>query len=205
MFIITNIIIIMIKGKTNTLMDKNGMKINKLTNNEYTVSFSIQNNQLILPSIINFDMVKLIFDLNPDIYEQSILKKNTTLENATICSLMKDLYSDLGIPQSYVCMTVEMVKINDVIQFNCLPLLNRTTPLEFSGISDLYLLPVKNLIIDCNILTNNHIEINCRINIDDDIEIEQFIEKMVITVVHKIFIRLKQFIENLSFNNKVLQ
>lgn len=195
----------MIKGKTNTLMDKNGMKINKLTNNEYTVSFSIQNNQLILPSIINFDMVKLIFDLNPDIYEQSILKKNTTLENATICSLMKDLYSDLGIPQSYVCMTVEMVKINDVIQFNCLPLLNRTTPLEFSGISDLYLLPVKNLIIDCNILTNNHIEINCRINIDDDIEIEQFIEKMVITVVHKIFIRLKQFIENLSFNNKVLQ
>ena len=52
MFIITNIIIIMIKGKTNTLMDKNGMKINKLTNNEYTVSFSIQNNQLILPSII---------------------------------------------------------------------------------------------------------------------------------------------------------
>ena len=195
----------MIKGKTNTLMDKNGMKINKLPNNEYTVSFSIQNNQLILPSIINFDMVKLIFDLNPDIYEKSILKKNTTLENATICSLMKDLYSDLGIPQSYVCMSVEMVKLNDVIKFNCLPLLNRTTPLEFSGISDLYLLPVKNLIIDCNILTNNHIEINCRINIDDDIEIEQFIEKMVITVVHKIFIRLKQFIENLSFNNKVLQ
>ena len=114
---------------------------------------------------------------------------------------MKDLYSDLGIPQSYVCMSVEMVKLNDVIKFNCLPLLNRTTPLEFSGISDLYLLPVKNLIIDCNILTNNHIEINCRINIDDDIEIEQFIEKMVITVVHKIFIRLKQFIENLSFNN----
>ena len=195
----------MIKGKTNTLMDKNGMKIVKVTNNEYTVSFSIQNNQFILPSIINFDMVKLIFDLNPDIYEKSILKKNTTLENATICSLMKDLYSDLGIPQSYVCMTVEMVKLNDVIKFNCLPLLNRTTPLEFSGISDLYLLPVKNLIIDCNILTNNHIEINCRINIDDDIEIEQFIEKMVITVVHKIFIRLKQFIENLSFNNKVLQ
>ena len=196
----------MIKGKNNnTLMDKNGMKIVKVTNNEYTVSFSIQNNQFILPSIINFDMVKLIFDLNPDIYEKSILKKNTTLENATICSLMKDLYSDLGIPQSYVCMTVEMVKLNDVIKFNCLPLLNRTTPLEFSGISDLYLLPVKNLIIDCNILTNNHIEINCRINIDDDIEIEQFIEKMVITVVHKIFIRLKQFIENLSFNNKVLQ
>ena len=195
----------MIKGKTNTLMDKNGMKINKLTNNEYTVSFSIKNNQFVLPSIINFDMVKLIFDLNPDIYEKSILKKNTTLENATICSLMKDLYSDLGIPQSYVCMAVEMINLSDIIRFNCLPLSNKTTPLEFSGISDLYLLPVKNLIIDCNILTNNHIEINCRINIDDDIEIEQFIEKMVITVVHKIFIRLKQFIENLSFNNKVLQ
>ena len=195
----------MIKGKTNTLMDKNGMKINKLTNNEYTVSFSIKNNKFVLPSIIIFDMVKLIFDLNPDIYEKSILKKNTTLENATICSLMKDLYSDLGIPQSYVCMAVEMINLSDIIRFNCLPLSNKTTPLEFSSIPDLYLLPFKNLIIDCNILTNHHIEINCRINIDDDIEIEQFIEKMVITIVYKIFIRLKQFIENLSFNNKVLQ
>ena len=195
----------MIKGKTNTLMDKNGMKINKLTNNEYTVSFSMQNNQLILPSIINFDMVKLIFDLNPDIYEKSILKKNTTLENATICSLMKDLYSDLGIPQSYVCMLVEMIKLNNSIRFNCIPLSNKTTPLEFSGIPDLYLLPVKNLIIDCNILTNHCLEINCKINLNDDIEIEQFIEKMVITIVHKVFIRLKQFIENLSFNNNVLK
>jgi len=197
----------MIKGKsnTNTLMDKNGIKIVKLTNNEYAVSFSIQNNQLILSSIINFDLVKLIFDLNPDIYEKSILKKNTTLENATICSLMKDLYSDLGIPQSYVCMLVEMVKSSNTIKFNCLPLSNKTIPLEFSGIPDLYLLPVKNLIIDCNILTNHFIEINCKINIDDDIEIEKFIEKMVITIVHKVFIRLKQFIENLSFNNKVLK
>ena len=59
----------------------------------------------------------------------------------------------------------------------------------------------KNLIIDCNILTNHHIEINCRIAIDDDVEIEQFIEKVVIKVVHKIFIRLKQFIENLTINN----
>ena len=158
-----------------------------------------------MPSIINFDMVKLIFDLNPDIYEKSILKKNTTLENATICSLMKDLYSDLGIPQSYVCMLVEMIKLNNSIRFNCMPLSNKTTPLEFSGIPDLYLLPVKNLIIDCNILTNHCIEINCKINLNDDIEIEQFIEKMVITIVHKVFIRLKQFIENLSFNNNVLK
>jgi hypothetical protein len=193
------------KIKSNTLMDKSGMKIIKLTNNEYNVSFSIQNNQFILPSIINFDMVKLIFDLNPDIYEKSILKKDTTLENATICSLMKDLYSDLGIPQSYVCMSVKMVKSSDVIRFKCLPVSNRTTPLEFSGIPDLYSLPVKFLIIDCNILTNHHVEINCSINIEDDIEIEQFIEKMVITIVHKVFIRLKQFIENLSFNNNGLK
>lgn len=193
------------KGKSNTLMDKNGMKIIKLTNNEYTVSFSIQNSEFLLPSIINFDMVKLLFDLSPDIYEKSILKRNTTLDNVTICCLIKDLYSDLGIPQSYVCMLVEMVKLNDVIRFNCLPLQDRTTPSEFSGIPDLYLLPVKNLIIDCNILTNHCIEITCNIKIDDDIEIEQFIEKMVITIVHKVFIRLKQFIETLSFNNKAFK
>jgi hypothetical protein len=74
-------------------------------------------------------------------------------------------------------------------------------PVEFSGIPDLYLLPIKNMFIDCNILTNHHVQINCKINVDDDVEIEPFIEKMVMSVVNKIFIRLKQFIENLSFNN----
>ena len=189
------------KNKSNILMDKSGMKIVKLTNNEYTVTFSIQNSQFILPSIINFDMVKLIFDLNPDIYEKAILRKNSDLNNATLCCLMKDIYSDLGIPQSYVCMAVEMIKFSDVIQFKCNPLSDKTIPAEFSEVPFLYLLPVKNLIIDCNILTNHHIEINCRIAIDDDVEIEQFIEKVVIKVVHKIFIRLKQFIENLTINN----
>jgi hypothetical protein len=189
------------KGKSNILMDKNGMKIVKLTDNEYTVAFAIKNNQFILPSIINFDMVKLIFDLNPDIYEKSILQKNTALDNAIICSLMKDIYSELGIPQSYVCMSVEIVKFSDVIKFKCEPLPDKTIPAEFSGIPELYLLPIKNLSIDCNILTNHHIDINCRINIEDDVEIEPFIEKMVMSIVNKIFIRLKQFIENLTFNN----
>lgn len=188
-------------NKSNILMDKNGMKIVKLKDNEYTVAFAIQNKQFILPSIINFDMVKLIFDLNPDIYEKSILKKNATLDSAIICSLMKDIYSDLGIPQSYVCMSVEIVKFSDVLKFICKPLPDKIVPVDFGGIPDLYLLPVKNLIIDCNILTNHHIEINCNIKIDDDVEIEPFIEKMVMSIVNKIFIRLKQFIESLSFNN----
>ena len=189
--------------KTKFLMDKNGMKITKPTNNEYNVTFSIQNNEFILPSIINFDMVKLIFDLNPDIYEKSILKKDISLDNASICSLMKDIYSDLGIPQSYICMSVEMFKLSDIIKFKCNPLHidGKSVPVEFSGIPDLYLLPIKNMIIDCNILTNHHIQINCKINVDDDVEIEPFIEKMVMSIVNKIFIRLKQFIENLSFNN----
>ena len=189
--------------KSKSLMDKNGMKITKPTNNEYNVTFSIQNNEFILPSIINFDMVKLIFDLNPDIYEKSILKKDISLDNASICSLMKDIYSDLGIPQSYICMSVEMFKLSDIIKFKCNPLHidGKSVPVEFSGIPDLYLLPIKNMIIDCNILTNHHIQINCKINVDDDVEIEPFIEKMVMSIVNKIFIRLKQFIENLSFNN----
>ena len=62
--------------KSKSLMDKNGMKILKLDTDEYNILFSIKNNNFILPSIINFDLIKLIFDLNPDIYEKSILHKN---------------------------------------------------------------------------------------------------------------------------------
>ena len=190
----------MIKDKSKILIEKNGMKIAKQDTNDYTVEFSVYNNQFILPAIINFDMVKLIFDLNPDIYEKSILKKNT-LDNVTILSLMKDLYSDLGIPQSYVCMSVDIFRSNNSINFRCNPLKDRTTPLEFRGIPNLYLMPFKNMVFDCKIITNHHVELVCRIKAEDDVEIEPFIEKMLINVVNKIFIRLKQFIENLTFNN----
>jgi hypothetical protein len=189
--------------KSKSLMDKNGMKIIKLDTDEYNILFSIKNNNFILPSIINFDLIKLIFDLNPDIYEKSILHKNINISenNATIGSLMKDVYSDLGIPQTYICMDVEMTKMSNIIKFTCNPIDNQEILLSFNLTPELYLLPIKNMTIYCNILTNHHIDITYQLKLEDDIEIEQFIEKIIISVIYKIFIRLKQFIENLSINN----
>jgi len=189
--------------KSKSLMDKNGMKIIKLDTDEYNILFSIKNNNFILPSIINFDLIKLIFDLNPDIYEKSILHKNINISenNATIGSLMKDVYSDLGIPQTYICMDVEMTKMSNIIKFTCNPIYNQEMLSSFNLTPELYLLPIKNMTIYCNILTNHHIDITCQLKLEDDIEIEQFIEKIIISVINKIFIRLKQFIENLSINN----
>jgi hypothetical protein len=189
--------------KSKSLMDKNGMKIIKLDTDEYNILFSIKNNNFILPSIINFDLIKLIFDLNPDIYEKSILHKNINISenNATIGSLMKDVYSDLGIPQTYICMNVEMSKMSNIIRFTCNPIDNQEILSSFNLTPELYLLPIKSMTIYCNILTNHHIDITCQLKLDDDIEIEQFIEKIIISVINKIFIRLKQFIEKLSINN----
>jgi hypothetical protein len=189
--------------KSKSLMDKNGMKIVKLDTDEYNILFSIKNNNFILPSIINFDLIKLIFDLNPDIYEKSILHKNINISenNATIGSLMKDIYADLGIPQTYICMNVEMTKTSNIIRFTCNPIDNQEILSIFNLTPELYLLPIKNMTIYCNILTNHYIDITCQLKLDDDIEIEQFIEKIIISVINKIFIRLKQFIENLSINN----
>lgn len=185
------------------LMDKNDMKIIKLDADEYNILFSIKNSNFILPSIINFDLIKLIFDLNPDIYEKSILHKNINISenNATIGSLMKDIYADLGIPQSYICMNVEMNKSINVINFKCNPIDNQEILSDFDVTSDLYLLPIKSMTFYCNVLTNHHIDIKCQIKLNDDIEIEKFIEKIIISAINKIFIRLKQFIEKLSIDN----
>jgi len=187
----------------NILLNKNGMKIVKLDtdNDNYRISFSIQNNNFILPSIINLDLVKLIFDLNPDICEKSILTKNIDETNATISSLMKDNYSDLGIPQYYISMNVEIVKISDRIRFICNQLDSELILPEYKYNNDLYLAPVKNMIFDFHILTNHHIQVNCDLKIDENLEFEQFIENIIISLINKIFNRIKQFIENLSFNN----
>ena len=76
------------------LLEKDGMKFVKLEKNKYNLSYSIENNTINLEKLINFELIKLIYELNPDIYEKVVLTK-TDESQAKITLLMKHFFLKL--------------------------------------------------------------------------------------------------------------
>ena len=51
------------------IIEKNGIKLTKISSTNFKLTLDINNNNIKLPSIINFDLIELIVKLNPNIFE----------------------------------------------------------------------------------------------------------------------------------------
>ena len=178
----------------NTLFTKEGFLFVKNKDKNYSLYFEIENNNIILEKIIDFHLVKLIYDLNPEIYEKVNLKIMNENE-ATINLLLKHLYEELGLPQRFTYVHIKKEISKDNITFE-----SKTIKSERpEGMpNEAELMPIKNMIIKCDIITQHKIKFTCNIIFEDTMIIPSIVEKIVGFVSFKIFSRVKQFIEKVS-------
>jgi hypothetical protein len=177
---------------SNVLYSKEGFTFTKNEKNNYSLSFSMQNNSIVLPKIIDFNLIKLIYDLNPDVYEK--IKMNIINENEAIANLlMKHLFKDLGLPQRF-----SYIHINKIIEENSIKFISQTIKQETpEGMPpDAELMPIKNMICHCRIITQHQIQFTCNVQFENNMSIPPVAEKLVGLIIYKIFNRVKQFIEN---------
>jgi hypothetical protein len=179
-------------NEPNVLYSKEGFIFTKIENNNYTLLFDIENNKIIIPKIIDFNLFKLIYQLNSDIYEQNnidIINENEAISYL----LMKNLFEDLGLPQRFSYIHVKKFIENDKISF-----ISHSIKENFPiGVPiDSKLLPIKKMICECLIITQHKIQFSCNVTFDDDMNVPPFAEKIVGLILFKIFKRVKQFIEN---------
>jgi hypothetical protein len=177
-----------------TIYEKDGFKFEKLKDNAFNLLFDVENSKLALPSLINFDLVKLIYDLNSDIYVSNHLQKIPEANAAIITLLTKHFFEDLGLPQRYshLYMTQE-IKENQIV-FNACSIHNDPRP---DGIPETAeLMPIKYMIITCDIITQHKVDFNCSIVFEEYLNIQPFAEKVIGIMLHKIFTRVKKFINN---------
>jgi len=187
------------------IIEKNGIKLSKLTSTNFNLTFDINNNNIILPSIINFDLIQLIVKLNPNIFEKievesvSETESETEIETETnkkINVLFKDIFSDIGLPQYYISLNVnKSVLDTNKIVFNSYIYDNKL----ISYPDDVEFLSVHNIIITFEIMNNHFIKINGDVTLLENKGIHPFSEKLIGNIIYNIFIRLKQFIENIAF------
>ena len=179
------------------LYEKDNMKFTKIHDKKYTLDFSMENKNILLANVVNFDLIKLIYELNGDIYESVELEKTSDNE-ATVVLVMKHLFEDLGLPQKYSYLHMKkIINNNNEIIFRSQSIYSER-PKNIP--KDAELMAMKENIGTCKIISPHKINFSFAVVFEDYVKIPQFAEKMIGIILNKIFKRVKQFIENITFN-----
>ena len=190
-------------NKDNNGKHDDNFNMNKINTGEYKIQFYLENNNIKLDNIIDFNLIKLLYELNPDIYDKIDLHVLDANE-AILLAINKHLFQDLGITQKYSLLKIKKVilKKENKINFD-LQSINKSNTREHSMS---YLipekaeqLPIEHFIIVCNVINQNKIDIIIDFKIDTDlIELPDFMENALCKIFIKMFKRVKQFIENIQ-------
>lgn len=176
----------------NVIFNKDKFKFTRNKHNNYTLEFIIENNNIEVPKIIDFNLTKLIFSLNTDIYDKINLEQIDD-NNAIMTILIKNFFQDLGLPQYYCNIIVTKNIQENNIFFHATT--NQNNPKDMPN--DAKQLNVSNLNIICNANNNHMVNIHINIIFDNQFQIPLFVEKMAGLILNKIIKRLKLFIEKM--------
>ena len=174
------------------LYEKEGFIFTRIKKNNYKIEFCMENNNIILSKIIDFKLIKLIYDLNPDVYEKVELEIIND-DEAVVTILMKHLFEELGLPQKYSYLHIKREITNNKIIFRS-QTIQSYRPINIP--IDAELMEVESMISICDIITPHKMNFSFNIIFEANIVIPPFVEKIVGIILHKIFKRVKQFIEN---------
>lgn len=175
------------------LFNKDGFIFKKIGMCQYSTTFELHNTNIDLSKIINFDLFKLIYSLNNDIYEYfnlDIINDNEAV--ATL--LMKHFFEDLGLPQRYAFLHMTRTDTQQSIMFKSQSLVSHKP----EGIpNEAVLVAFTNMDSICNIISPHHIIFTHNIYFDNIQNVPPFAEKIIGIIINKIFKRVKQFIDNI--------
>jgi hypothetical protein len=150
-----------------------------------------------LPLVVNFDIINLIYKLNPDIYEYVKLTTINETE-AELVTVTKHFFKDLGMPQRYVHLKIIKTIYDNSIEFRAVSIIDTVVRPENVPASAVQL-PILLMKTVCSVLSNHHICFAQSMQLSDRaVPIRPFVEKMLGNIMIKIFTRVKQFIENVT-------
>lgn len=177
--------------ETALIFNKDGFQFSKHGTNQYHASFSLETNQVRIPALINIDFMKVIYELSPDLFESTSLEKLNETEGI-ITLLVKPLFEDLGVSQKYLYLHVKCTQNMQGIKIESQTIHSQRP----DGIpDDVDLVNVVKLTNEFTIHSNHKVDVVNKIVLDDDVVIPPFVDKIIGTLLSKIFKRVKQFIE----------
>lgn len=88
------------------IIDKDEIKMERIDKNKYILSFSISSDKLYLKKLIGFDIAKILYEVNKDIFDDFDII-NQRENTAEVYFLLKHFFSDFGLPQKYMHLQIQ--------------------------------------------------------------------------------------------------
>ena len=177
------------------LFNKDNCSFKRNGRNKYLLEYDMENTNIYMEKIIDFSLIQLIYNLNPDIYENIEFNKIDDTHVVAIL-LMKHFFEDLGLPQRYSFMNIRKTIEKNNILFTAQTIIQKEKPPQIPNEAEI--LNIDKLTCICSLITPHKVKISFDINFNSGFNIPLFAEKMIGIIIHKIFKRLKQFIEKMT-------
>jgi hypothetical protein len=162
--------------------------IHQVSKNKYTVEAETSYGKIDVRKLLEFKCVHILKDLNQDIIE-NICIYDIDNNFASLFIEYKHFLKDFGFPKFGANLILEKIENDKSITFACSN--NNTQHVS----SRCEILPINKLFFNFNIESYSKIKIVVNFEFDIKFEIPQFVEKFVFHILHKMFMRLKEFIE----------
>lgn len=162
-------------------------------NKHYNLNFQTVTNNFNIEKYTNFNIYKLLFELNKDLIDSIEIINQISDNKANVLIIFKEIGENIKIPKNYLYLTVNKYYINKEILFESI---------NNENISE-----IKNKISGCNRTTCQHSllkitynDIILTFNYDFQFNIpyqkSYFIDNIIALLIKKVFYKLKVFIEN---------
>jgi len=181
------------------LIDKKDHKMIRLKKNNYLFEYEISNEKILLEKIFNLELIKLIYEINKDVFDGFYLDINSEKTGATAFFLFKHFFEDFGMSQKYSHVDVSIEKSGSESESKIIyrTKTNDSLPNNIEPESKKELIPITNIVVVCDLITPHKMKIQISTTFHKNFELPEFIEKMSTNIISKIFLRIKQFIEKI--------
>jgi hypothetical protein len=163
----------------------------KLCHNQYGLTFSLENNKLYLPSIVNLDFVKVIYTLSPEIFSSVHLEKINDTEGILLI-LIKPLFKELGVCQRFMYFHVKHIQVGNTFFFESQTIRSKR---PVCVPADAELINVDTFTNEFTFHSQHKVDVVNKIILGNEVVIPPFVDKVMKTLVVRIFKRVKEFVE----------
>jgi len=164
-------------------------------NNIYTVNLKFNNNHIYLKNLLNNNLFSLFYEINKNIIDSfEIIKIDE--QKCKIFLILKHLFKDLGISQTYLFLIV-----NHDIDNNCFIIETQQYQQEMEKYNVLNMDQLKPQIL-IKYIVNNDFNYDIHVNISNIIIQEKYLQNLIGNIIIKLFNNLKIFINNYTPNNE---
>jgi hypothetical protein len=184
-----------LEEKNNIICDKYDIILYKLGKaDQYSIRLSCYNNKYDLIKVLNYNLYKLLGELNLDLIERIDVSDENNEDTRDILFLFKSFGRELGLLKKYMFISTRREEANNTIIFRSVDKENTV----FNGSKKYEKITCYKSELIFKIINKHKIDIVYNFHIDLHEDLPKYMENLIGILMKKVLFRLKIFIEKME-------